>query len=285
MSETSTPYTPASTSTTVAGNETVSLADEIKKYDTEKLISFLQERGLGLDLDDENIIRKEKIAGQDLFDLTEEKFRSVGLGLGPATRLVKFAKECKEKKLKAFSSYKTKKDLSEVLRKYGIDTNDIRKIPAFVPEPVKIDDEDEELEQCITEIKRRMRLIGSTTSSNEAVRCEYISVILYASIFIARRITEKRITIDPQLEVVGEEASGRVDYAIKKIIDVVNEELIAITEGKQKDLVAGFVQNVMQLESSHHTNTRKRKASEAFDDDFDYLYGIVTTGGFDMASW
>ncbi|PKY54085.1 hypothetical protein RhiirA4_409570 [Rhizophagus irregularis] len=32
----------------------------------------------------------------------------------------------------------------------------------------------------------------------------------------------------------------------------------------------------MQLESSHHTNTRKRKASEAFDD-FDYLYGIVTT--------
>src|SRR5436305_2673707 len=78
-------------------------------------------------------------------------------------------------------------------------------------------------------------------------------------------------------EVVGEEASGRVDYAIKKIIDVVNEELIAITEGKQKDLVAGFVQNVMQLESSHHANTRKRKASEAFDD-FDYLYGIVTTG-------
>ena len=164
------------------------------------------------------------------------------------------------------------------MRKYGIDTNDIRKIPPFVPEPVKIDDEDEELEQCITEIKRRMHLIGSTTSSNEAVRCEYISVILYASIFIARRITEKRITIDPQLEVVGEEATGRVDYAIKKIIDVVNEELIAITEGKQKDLVAGFVQNVMQLESSHHTNTRKRKASVAFDDEFDYLYGIVTTG-------
>ncbi|PKK59455.1 hypothetical protein RhiirC2_762651 [Rhizophagus irregularis] len=74
------------------------------------------------------------------------------------------------------------------------------------------------------------------------------------------------------------EASGRVDYAIKKVIDVVNEELIAITEGKQKDLVAGFMQNIMQLESSHHTNTRKRKASVAFDDEFDYLYGIVTTG-------
>ncbi|PKY58531.1 hypothetical protein RhiirA4_412143 [Rhizophagus irregularis] len=32
----------------------------------------------------------------------------------------------------------------------------------------------------------------------------------------------------------------------------------------------------MQLESSHHTNTRKRKASVSFDE-FDYLYGIVTT--------
>jgi len=279
MSETSTPYTPASTSTTVAGNETVSLADEIKKYDTVKLIDFLRgEKDLGLDDDDLEIIRKEKVNGRAFINITEEKLRSYGMKGGPASNIAVFAKECKDKKLRSFSSYKTKKELSEVLRKYGIDTNDIRKIPPFVPEPVKIDDEDEELEQCITEIKRRMHLIGSTTSSNEAVRCEYISVILYASIFIARRITEKRITIDPQLEVVGEEATGRVDYAIKKIIDVVNEELIAITEGKQKDLVAGFVQNVMQLESSHHTNTRKRKASVAFDDEFDYLYGIVTTG-------
>jgi hypothetical protein len=41
MSETSTPYTPAST-ITFGNNETVSLADEIKKYDTAKLIEFLQ---------------------------------------------------------------------------------------------------------------------------------------------------------------------------------------------------------------------------------------------------
>ena len=40
------------------------------------------------------------------------------------------------------------------------------------------------------------------------------------------------------------------------------------------------MQNIMQLESSYHTNKRKRKASVAFNvkDDFDYLYGIVTTG-------
>ncbi|PKC54563.1 hypothetical protein RhiirA1_542842 [Rhizophagus irregularis] len=92
--------------------------------------------------------------------------------LGPATALVDFAKECKEKKLRSFSSYKTKKELGEVLRKYGIDSNEITKIPPFEPEPVEIDDEDEEaeeLEQCITEIKRRMGIIGSATGRNEAV--------------------------------------------------------------------------------------------------------------------
>src|SRR6266480_6498443 len=279
MSETSTPYTPASTSTTVPGNETVSLADEIKKYDTAKLIEFLQgQENLGLNEPVIKILENEEINGRAFINITEEKLRSYGMKGGLASNIAVFAKECKDKKLRSFSSYKTKKELSEVLRKYGIDSNEITKIPPFEPEPVEIDDEDEELEQCITEIKRRMGIIGSATGRNEAVRCEYISPILYASIYIAKRITKKGITMDPQLEVVGEEASGRVDYAIKKVIDVVNEELIAITEGKQKDLVAGFMQNIMQLESSHHTNTRKRKASVAFDDEFDYLYGIVTTG-------
>ena len=43
------------------------------------------------------------------------------------------------------------------------------------------------------------------------------------------------------------------------------------------------MQNVMQLESSYYTNKRKRKASEAFEGDFDYLYGIVTTGKIFLA--
>ncbi|PKC57294.1 hypothetical protein RhiirA1_498473 [Rhizophagus irregularis] len=60
---------------------------------------------------------------------------------------------------------------------------------------------------------------------------------------------------------------------------VVNEELISVTEGKQKDFVAGFME-LMQLESSYQTNVRKRKASEAFNDEFDYLYEIVTTDNF-----
>src|SRR6266542_2016387 len=123
-----------------------------------------------------------------------------------------------------------------------------------------------------------MGIIGSAKSSNEAVRCSYIEAILLSAMYIVKDITRKRISLEPQFEVVGEEATERVDYAIKKIIDSLNEELICITEGKQNQEVLGIMQNVMQLESSYHTNKRKRTASEAFDDDFDYLYGIVTTG-------
>src|SRR3954471_22328141 len=119
---------------------------------------------------------------------------------GPAKRLVKFAKECKDKKLRSFSSYKTKKELGEVLCKYGIDSNEITKIPPFEPEPVEIDDEDEELEQCITEIKRRMGIIGSATGRNEAVRCEYISPILCASIYIGKIYSQRTASLLPVAE-------------------------------------------------------------------------------------
>ena len=99
MSETSTPYTPASTSTTVAGNETVSLADEIKKYDTAKLIDFLYgEKDLGLDDDDLEIIRKEKVNGRAFINITKEELRDYGMKGGPAKNLADFAKDCKDKK-------------------------------------------------------------------------------------------------------------------------------------------------------------------------------------------
>jgi hypothetical protein len=131
MSETSTPYTTASTSTTVAGNESVSLADEIKKYDTEELINFLRkEEDLKLSETAIKILEKEEIIGRAFLKLTEEKLRSIGLGLGPATVLADFAKECKEKKLRAFSTYRS---LKEVLKKYGIDGNGIGTIRQFPP--------------------------------------------------------------------------------------------------------------------------------------------------------
>ncbi|CAB5311329.1 unnamed protein product [Rhizophagus irregularis] len=53
------------------------------------------------------------------------------------------------------------------------------------------------------------------------------------------------------------------------------EELICITEGKQHQITIGFAQNVLQCESAFQTNKRKRKADVAFDEDYDYLFGIL----------
>ena len=136
MSETSTPYTPASTSTTVAGNETVSLANEIKKYDTTKLIDFLRgEKDLGLSEKAFEILETQEVNGRAFLKLTEEKLlrHPYNLPGGPASNLADFAKECKDKKLRSFSSYKTKKELGEVLEKYGIISGDITRIPQFIP--------------------------------------------------------------------------------------------------------------------------------------------------------
>ncbi|GBB85886.1 hypothetical protein RclHR1_01840047 [Rhizophagus clarus] len=142
MSETSTPYTPASTSTTVAGNETVSLADEIKKYKTKELIDFLhKEEDLELSETAIKILEKEEVNGWNFLKVTEEKLRSYGMAGGPATRLADFAKECKEKKLRSFSSYKTKADLEKVLQEdYKISSGDITLIPQFKPVTCPVDE-------------------------------------------------------------------------------------------------------------------------------------------------
>jgi hypothetical protein len=130
-SETSTPYTPASTSTTVAGNETVSLADEIKKYKTAELIDFLRkEEDLGLSEEALKILENEEVNGRAFINITEEKLRSYGMKGGPASNIAVFAKECKEKKKRSFSSYRS---LKEVLAKYGIKSSSITSIPQFEP--------------------------------------------------------------------------------------------------------------------------------------------------------
>src|SRR3954447_10984959 len=107
--------TPVSISTSVTtGNETVTLVNDVKKYDTEGLVSFLKSQNLGLSETAINILEEEEINGLNFLDITEEKLRSYGMKGGPAMTLAKFAKECKDKKLRPFSSYKTKKELGKV---------------------------------------------------------------------------------------------------------------------------------------------------------------------------
>jgi len=73
--------TSTSASTPVSGHaitetETITLADEVKNYDITGLISFLQGQDLGLDEEDLEIIRKEKVNGRAFLKITEEKLRS-----------------------------------------------------------------------------------------------------------------------------------------------------------------------------------------------------------------
>src|SRR5947199_4175713 len=102
----------------------------IENWDTETLIDYLKEQNLKLDDDDLGILRNEKITGLSFLDMTEEKLRSYGFKGGPATLLAKESKTLKEKPKRAFSSYRS---LKEVLAKYGIDGNGIGTIRQFPP--------------------------------------------------------------------------------------------------------------------------------------------------------
>jgi hypothetical protein len=190
------------------------LADEIKKYKSKELIDFLcKEEDLELEEEDLEIIRKQRVNGRDFFKITKEELERHGMKLGPATRLVDFAKECKDKKLKAFSSYLS---LSEVLAEYGLDSDDIDSIPLFEPQIHEIQDDNKVFKRCMEEILGRLRSYGTLQpDSLEAMRNEYVVALLHASIHIVMDITDKELSMRPQYGIVGEESRGRVDYAIK----------------------------------------------------------------------
>src|SRR2546421_1053829 len=98
-------------------------------------LDFLhKEKDLGLSEKAFEILETQEVNGRAFLKLTEEKLlrHPYNLPGGPASNLADFAKECKDKKL-SFSSYKTKKELGEVLEKYGIISGDITRIPQFIP--------------------------------------------------------------------------------------------------------------------------------------------------------
>src|SRR5581483_7265267 len=213
-SETSTPYTPASTSTTTTGNEAITLADEIKKYKMAELIDFLRkEEDLGLDDDDLEIFQKQKITGRAFLKTSKEEFEHYGMLGGPATVLADFAKKCREKKLRAFSTYRS---LKEVLKKYGIGSDGTDTIPPFSLQTHEIQDSDKHLEHCMAEILVRLKNYGTlVVDSLEAMRNEYVVAILHTAINITRDATGDKLSMRPEYEVIGDKSTGRVDFAIK----------------------------------------------------------------------
>ncbi|EXX57191.1 hypothetical protein RirG_209410 [Rhizophagus irregularis DAOM 197198w] len=110
----------------------------------------------------------------------------------------------------------------------------------------EISDDDKAFEHCMEDIILKLSNVETMTDANEA------------------RVKD----------VSGEDATGRVDYVIKSL-----EDLLCIIEGKPRNIKIEYAQNLAQLESTFQTNKKKRTADQAFGSDyFDYIYGIVTTG-------
>ncbi|CAG8639511.1 4295_t:CDS:2, partial [Funneliformis mosseae] len=137
----------------------------------------------------------------------------------------------------------TKADLEKVLQEdYKISSGDITLIPQFKPVTCPVDENASEFKLYIDDILRRIRNMGPVVDSNEAMRCEYISTILHTALSLL-----KGLIITPQMKITGEINTGRVDYAIKKILDDLLEEIICITEGKQNQVSAKTYYNIEVL--------------------------------------
>jgi len=67
-------------------------------------------------------LKNEEVNGLDFFNLTKEKLKCHEMKMRSVTRFVKFIKECKEKKKRAFSTYHS---LKEMLVKYDIKSSSI----------------------------------------------------------------------------------------------------------------------------------------------------------------
>ncbi|PKY45850.1 hypothetical protein RhiirA4_542898 [Rhizophagus irregularis] len=234
----------------------------VENWDTESLIDFLKEQNLKLEKKHFDILRKEEITGLSFLDLSEEKFRSVGFALGPATLLAKEVQTLKEKPKRAFSSYLS---LKEVLAKYNLVSEGI--IPLFIPQTYEIKEDNKHFVLCMTDINLRLQSYGTLVmTSLESMRNEYVSTILHTALRIAEDTTNKKFSMKPEYEITGDESADG---------SIMQSSLIYVTEDKvQQKLTEGFAQNIKQLESSYETNKRKRKRG---DDYFDYLYGIVTS--------
>ena len=128
-SQASSPASPTSITEEIS---TRTMSDVVKDFNTEELIDYLERKNLKLDKDDIKILCKEKISGLAFLELTEEKFRSIGLALGPATTLAKFI-EGLGQKIRNYSSLKSLDDLKEMLRRNKVNGEDITNIKHFTP--------------------------------------------------------------------------------------------------------------------------------------------------------
>ncbi|RIB03925.1 hypothetical protein C2G38_728512 [Gigaspora rosea] len=145
---------------------------------------------------------------------------------------------------------------------------------------VEIKNNDINLQRCLDSIKIMIDNMGDLIGRNEAVHSRYIDTILQNSLHIAKQITKKQISLEPEFEIIGVEASDDVDYAFRMgKINSDSEEFVCITEAKRFTEEIGIIQNIVQLGSAFYSNKKQKNkdTDENFKDYYDYLYGIFTT--------
>ncbi len=101
----------------------------------------------------------------------------------------------------------------------------------------EINDDDKAFDHCMEDIILKLSNVKTMTDANETIRCKFISLILHASITIAKKLTSQDIFIAFQKDISGEDITGRVDYTIKSL-----EDLLCITEGKPRNIKIGYAQ-------------------------------------------
>ncbi|PKC59353.1 hypothetical protein RhiirA1_469581 [Rhizophagus irregularis] len=224
---------------------TRTMLDVVKDFNTEELIDYLGRKDLKLNEDDIKILRKEKISGLAFLELTEEKFCSIGFTLDRQQYLQKFI-EGLSQKLQNYSLLKTLNNLKKMLHKNKVNGEDITNFKQFTPVFEEINDDDKAFKHCIEDIILKLLNVETMTDTNE--------------------------------DVSSKDVTGRVDYVIKSL-----EDLLCITEGKLRNIKIGYAQNLAQLESAFQTNKKKWTADQAFGNDyFDYIYGIMTMENPDL---
>ncbi|CAG8517549.1 6251_t:CDS:2 [Ambispora leptoticha] len=174
----------------------LTLAEVIRKLNTEKLIEFLRgEEDLQFNDAHFEILYKREIASHDFLKMDKQDFRNCGLEVGPVIRLVNFAKKVKEKKLRAFSSYHS---LREVLLKYSLDSDGIESISLFTLPTYEIQDNDKYFVHCMAEILFRLRDYGSLlVDSLESMWNEYVVTLLHSALHIVRDNMQKQFSMRP----------------------------------------------------------------------------------------
>ncbi|CAG8751412.1 17009_t:CDS:2, partial [Gigaspora margarita] len=269
-------FTLRSFSQTTTNRKILPSVKKVKEWKQVDVLKYLQSIKDELDLSDKyiDIIKEQEISGPELLKLTEEKLEDFGIPYGPAMRIVDFTQKF-GRKLRAFSDFKTKDDQKSVLNKYGV--AEIYDLPPFKPEMVKIEDNNINFQRCLDTIKSRIDNMGPLIAHKEVVHSKYVDLILQESLQIAKQLTKKPIRLYPELEIIGIEASGDVDYAFRLSKMMSNlKELVCITETKRDKEDIGIIQNIVQLESAFHSNKRQ-KGNSYKEDYYDYIYGIMTT--------